>query len=186
MSQVIGVDLVPLEYPARLATLLAHGVGLWDVIAEARRDGSLDSNIKQHRGNDLPGLIQSLPALTTIGFNGRTAAKVGRKQIATLADQLNLIELPSSSPAYTMALARSAGLAGVTRQPLRHCRPRPAACGQPWLRACTASGGRRARSIPVHPCAPNRWRPSCWPWCAPSSRARAVYSATTTRTVDSR
>ncbi|MYM29981.1 DNA-deoxyinosine glycosylase [Duganella sp. CY15W] len=106
MSQVIGVDLVPLEYPARLATLLAHGVGLWDVIAEARRDGSLDSNIKQHRGNDLPGLIQSLPALTTIGFNGRTAAKVGRKQIATLADQLNLIELPSSSPAYTMALAQ--------------------------------------------------------------------------------
>ena len=106
MSQVIGVDLAPLEYPARLATLLAHGVGLWDVIAEARRDGSLDSNIKQHRGNDLPGLIQSLPALTTIGFNGRTAAKVGRKQIATLADQLNLIELPSSSPAYTMALAQ--------------------------------------------------------------------------------
>lgn len=106
MSQVIGVDLVALEYPARLATLLAHGVGLWDVIAEARRDGSLDSNIKQHRGNDLPGLIQSLPALTTIGFNGRTAAKVGRKQIATLADQLNLIELPSSSPAYTMALAQ--------------------------------------------------------------------------------
>jgi len=106
MSQVIGVDLVPLEYPARLATLLAHGVGLWDVIAEARRDGSLDSNIKQHRGNDLPGLIQSLPALTTIGFNGRTAAKVGRKQIATLADQLNLIELPSSSPAHTMALAQ--------------------------------------------------------------------------------
>ncbi|SHN26883.1 hypoxanthine-DNA glycosylase [Duganella sacchari] len=106
MSQVIGVDLVPLEYPARLTTLLAHGVGLWDVIAEARRDGSLDSNIKQHRSNDLPGLIQSLPALTTIGFNGRTAAKVGRKQIATLADQLNLIELPSSSPAYTMALAQ--------------------------------------------------------------------------------
>jgi len=42
---VLGVSLLPLAYEQRLSTLLAHGVGLWDVIAEAERTGSLDAAI---------------------------------------------------------------------------------------------------------------------------------------------
>src|ERR1700693_6168873 len=53
MSEVIGMNLVPLDYRARLQALLAHGVGLWDVVAEAHRPGSLDSRIRNRNDNDL-------------------------------------------------------------------------------------------------------------------------------------
>ena len=37
VGEVIGVDLYEMAYEARLATLLEHRIGLWDVIANARR-----------------------------------------------------------------------------------------------------------------------------------------------------
>ncbi len=43
MAEVIGLDLLPLDYVSRLQALLANGIGLWDVVAEADREGSLDS-----------------------------------------------------------------------------------------------------------------------------------------------
>ena len=43
MGLVIGEALESLDYNARLATLLRHRVGLWDVVAEAAREGSLDA-----------------------------------------------------------------------------------------------------------------------------------------------
>lgn len=106
ISQVIGIDLVELDYEERLATLLNHGVGLWDVIADAKREGSLDANIKEHQANDLAGLISSLPNLAVIAFNGRTAAKLGTKQLTRLSPRLRLVELPSSSPAFTLPVGK--------------------------------------------------------------------------------
>jgi hypoxanthine-DNA glycosylase len=105
MSEVIGVDLVPLDYRSRLSTLLDHGVGLWDVVAEAHRPGSLDSRIRDRNDNDLPGLLAALPNLKTIAFNGGTAAKVGLKVLGEQASHYQIVLLPSSSPAYTMAYA---------------------------------------------------------------------------------
>jgi hypoxanthine-DNA glycosylase len=105
MSAVIGVELVPLDYATRLATLLAHGVGLWDVVAEAQRDGSLDSNIRQRDDNDLIGLLQRFPAIAQIAFNGGTAARLGLKVLGDRARHYKIVELPSSSPAYTIAYA---------------------------------------------------------------------------------
>ncbi|MDB5961549.1 MAG: glycosylase [Massilia sp.] len=105
MSEVVGVSLVPLAYPDRLATLLAHGVGLWDVVAEAQRHGSLDSKIRDRDDNDLPGLLARFPAIGAIAFNGGTAAKLGIKVLGARAARYTLFELPSSSPAYTLAYA---------------------------------------------------------------------------------
>ncbi|MBA5606478.1 DNA-deoxyinosine glycosylase [Duganella sp. FT3S] len=102
MSQVLDIDLVALEYAARLQALLAHGVGLWDVVAEAERTGSLDSGIRDHASNDLLALVASLPQLGLIAFNGGTAARLGRKQLASDAARWRLLDLPSSSPAYTL------------------------------------------------------------------------------------
>ncbi|WP_420997040.1 DNA-deoxyinosine glycosylase [Cupriavidus sp. 30B13] len=104
-GEVIGEDLAGMDYPARLRTLLAHRVGLWDVVAEARRDGSLDSNIRDHAGNDLPGLIASLPGLAAIAFNGGTAARIGMKALGAMGDRHQIVRLPSSSPAYTLPYA---------------------------------------------------------------------------------
>lgn len=105
MSEVTGVNLVALDYEARLAALLAHGIGLWDVVAQARREGSLDSQIRGHVGNDLAGLVESLPRLNTIAFNGGTAARLGSKALGDLAQRYRIVNLPSSSPAYTAPYA---------------------------------------------------------------------------------
>lgn len=105
MSDVIGLDLRPLEYQPRLQALLAHGIGLWDVVAEADREGSLDSRIRGHVGNDLIGLLAGLPNLATIAFNGGTAARLGMKVLGRHAHRYRIVPLPSSSPAYTLAYA---------------------------------------------------------------------------------
>lgn len=98
VGPVIGCDLAALAYADRLATLLAHHVGLWDVIASATRPGSLDAAIRDAEHNPLTDLVAKLPALRAVGFNGAKAAQAGRKLLATSA--LTLIALPSSSPAH--------------------------------------------------------------------------------------
>jgi len=101
LGAVLDADLRALDYPARLDALLARRIGLWDVVAEARRTGSLDGNIRDHAPNDLAGLVSGLPSLRAIGFNGGTSARIGQRQLATLADPPHFLALPSSSPAYT-------------------------------------------------------------------------------------
>lgn len=105
LGEVLGIELKSLPYDARLATLLARGVGLWDVVAQAHRSGSLDSNIRERDDNDLVALIAGLPRLATIAFNGGTAARLGLKVLGEHAQRYRIVSLPSSSPAYTLAYA---------------------------------------------------------------------------------
>ncbi len=104
MSGVLGHDLVALGYEARLAALSAAHIGLWDVVASARREGSTDAAIRDHIGNDLPALVATLPHLRAIGFNGATAFRHGSKQLEGVTD-VALIALPSSSPLHTVGAA---------------------------------------------------------------------------------
>ena len=105
MSAVLDSDLVPLPYPKRLAALLAAGVGLWDVVGAAVRPGSLDGSIRKAEANALGELAAGLPRLKAVGFNGGKSWAMGRPRLAHLAD-VALLPLPSSSPAYTLALER--------------------------------------------------------------------------------
>lgn len=95
---VIGQDLAPLDYDARLAALLSARIGLWDTVASARRTGSLDAAIREAEPNALADLVASLPELRAVGFNGATSARIGMPQLADTS--LALIPLPSSSPAH--------------------------------------------------------------------------------------
>ena len=95
---VIGQDLGALEYTERLAALGSAGIGLWDTVASARREGSLDSALREVDAAALGGLIATLPALHAIAFNGATSARIGRRALGETA--LALLDLPSSSPAY--------------------------------------------------------------------------------------
>ncbi|MBU1384070.1 MAG: DNA-deoxyinosine glycosylase [Alphaproteobacteria bacterium] len=104
---VIGSDLVVLPYEERLAALNRAGVGLWDVIASAERPGSLDAAIRQPEAADLCGLVQGLPELRAVAFNGAKAAKLGRAALGETPG-LALIDLPSSSPAHARPLADKA------------------------------------------------------------------------------
>lgn len=105
LGEVLQIELTSLPYDARLAALLAHGVGLWDVVAQAQRIGSLDSNIRARDDNDLPALLARYPAIATIAFNGGTALKLGLKVLGDDAKRYRIVALPSSSPAYTLAYA---------------------------------------------------------------------------------
>lgn len=99
MAEVTGEDLPVLPYDERLARLIAHRIGLWDVIATARREGSLDAAIRDATNRDLAGFAATLPDLAAIAFNGGEAARRGRQQLAGV-DRYALIDLPSSSAAY--------------------------------------------------------------------------------------
>lgn len=108
VGEVIDADLRGMSYEGRLATLLAHGIGLWDVVAQAHRSGSLDSNIRQRNDNDLLGLLARHPNIKAIAFNGGTAAKLGIKVLGEQATAFQVVGLPSSSPAHTLAYADKA------------------------------------------------------------------------------
>jgi hypoxanthine-DNA glycosylase len=99
ISRVVERDLVPLDYEARLAALLDARVGLWDTVAAATRKGSLDADIRLHAASDLAALVETLPRLRAVAFNGGTSARIGRAQLAGV-ERIDLVDLPSSSPAY--------------------------------------------------------------------------------------
>ncbi len=106
VGAVIGRELVPLDYEARLEALLEAGVGLWDTVAAATRRGSLDADIRLHAASDLAALAATLPDLEAVGFNGGTSARIGRAQLAQAPAGIDLVDLPSSSPAYTLPFER--------------------------------------------------------------------------------
>jgi len=101
VGQIIEQDFVGMDYPRRLAALIEAGIGLWDVVGSAVRPGSLDASIREPQANDLVALVDRLPQLAAVGFNGGKSASIGR---AALAGRLGLalVPLPSSSPAYTL------------------------------------------------------------------------------------
>ena len=98
IGSVIAQDLASLDYEARLGALNLANVGLWDTVASARREGSLDGALREVEGNPLGDLVATLPNLRATGFNGATAAKFGRRALGDTA--LALVDLPSSSPAF--------------------------------------------------------------------------------------
>ena len=106
LEVVTGKPLETLGYEERLERLVARGIALWDVIHAARREGSLDQAISQVEQRDLAGFVRGLPDLRAIGFNGGTAARIGRRALGR--SELALVDLPSSSPAYTLPFADKA------------------------------------------------------------------------------
>jgi len=100
MGEVLDEPLAPLAYEDRLARLAARGVGLWDVVARARRQGSLDAALREAEANDLEAFVGGLPQLRAVGFNGGVSARIGQAALAGQAGRLALIPLPSSSPAF--------------------------------------------------------------------------------------
>src|SRR5213075_3001048 len=88
-------------YDDRLIRLAIRGIALWDVVGEAHRQGSLDGAIRNPSMNQLIEFVATHPRLKAVAFNGKTAARLGRMALAGL--DVQLIDLPSSSPAYTLA-----------------------------------------------------------------------------------
>lgn len=96
LSALWGVDLVGLPYARRVAEVRRRGLGLWDVYASCRRQGSLDSAIEDAAFNDLPSLKRRAPGLRLVAHNGAESARA-MKQVQALG--LPVLRLPSTSPA---------------------------------------------------------------------------------------
>ena len=96
LSTLWNADLLALPYAKRLQEIHAHGLGLWDVYAACRREGSLDSAIKDAQLNDLASLKRRAPHLSAIAHNGGESARVMK---VTAALGVAVIRLPSTSPA---------------------------------------------------------------------------------------
>ena len=96
MSALLQEELSALTYAQRLQVLRRRGLGLWDVYAECRREGSLDSAIRDARLNDLAGLRRRAPGLRAVAHNGSESARAMRIT-ATLG--VPVLRLPSTSPA---------------------------------------------------------------------------------------
>jgi double-stranded uracil-DNA glycosylase len=107
LGAAIGEQLADLTYEQRLSRLAARGIALWDVVGEARRQGSLDGAIRDATANRLADFVRTHPRLKAVAFYGKTAARLGRMALNGI-EGIELIELPSSSPAYTLALVQKA------------------------------------------------------------------------------
>ena len=106
VGRVVGEELAALDYEARLDRLMENRIGLWDVIAQASRRGSLDQAIRNAGHNPLADFFATFPGLEAVAFNGATAALAGRRLLGELP--LTFIDLPSSSPANTSPLEEKA------------------------------------------------------------------------------
>jgi hypoxanthine-DNA glycosylase len=96
LSALWGVDLCALPYRRRLVLVRARGLGIWDIYASCRREGSLDSAIEDGVFNDFAALKRRAPAITLVAHNGGESASA-----ASLLHELGYatVRLPSTSPA---------------------------------------------------------------------------------------
>lgn len=97
LGALLAEPLAALSYADRAARVLAHGVGIWDVLDACRRPGSLDADIRDARSNDFAVLRGLAPRLRRVLFNGGTAGHFAR-QFAEAGFATAV--LPSSSPAH--------------------------------------------------------------------------------------
>lgn len=102
VGELIGAPLPALPYRRRLAALRAHGIGLWDVIVECERRGSLDGAIRNAEHGEIDRARSVATHLALVCFNGQTA---GRAEPAWRGAGYATLVLPSSSPAYTRPFA---------------------------------------------------------------------------------
>jgi len=122
LGSALGENLAELDYALRLERLAAHEIALWDVVAEAKRQGSLDGAIRAATPNELAQFVATHPRLAAVAFNGKTSAAIGKR--ALRGTDLAILQLPSSSAALTRPFAEKAAawaaiarFIGVAREP---------------------------------------------------------------------
>lgn len=96
------------DYQTRIKKMLGRKIGLWDVLAQCEREGSLDSAIKSDSVvvNDFVALFNQYPRIHTVAFNGKTAQKLFNRHVLPQliesqfnTDKIRWLNLPSTSPA---------------------------------------------------------------------------------------
>jgi hypoxanthine-DNA glycosylase len=93
-------------YEQRVATLIRHGVAVWDVLASSVRPGSMDADIDRDAAvtNDFASFFKAQPDIGLVCFNGKTAWQLFDRLVAPViengSNRRRYQRLPSTSPAY--------------------------------------------------------------------------------------
>ena len=87
-------------YAERVSIIKDHGVAVWDVLKLCRREGSLDSNIRDEVPNDFEAFFHRHPRIERVVLNGRKAAKSFEAYVRPVQPELDVRAAPSTSPAF--------------------------------------------------------------------------------------
>lgn len=93
---------LPSDYRNRTKLLKKRRIALWDIAQSCSRPGSLDSDMRAVRPNDIPALLRAHPDIRAVAFNGQTARKLYDRFFERF-EHINYIALPSTSPIPTAA-----------------------------------------------------------------------------------
>lgn len=97
-------DTLPVSdsFEEKIQLLQKNKIGLWDVLENCERKGSLDIYIKNHKENDFETLFKQYPTIHTIVFNGKESHKYFIKKFGQI-EGITYYVMPSTSPANTMS-----------------------------------------------------------------------------------
>lgn len=97
-------DQLPVSsiFEEKVQLLKKNKIGIWDVLENCERKGSLDIHIKNHRANDFQSLFKKYPKIKTIIFNGKESHKYFLKSFGQIKG-ITYRVMPSTSPANTMS-----------------------------------------------------------------------------------
>jgi hypoxanthine-DNA glycosylase len=98
---VFSNGVIPDAFTEKISFIQQNKIGLWDVIANCERKGSLDIHIKNHKENDIPALLQQFPKIKKILFNGKESHRYFMKKFGNI-DEIEFHLMPSTSPANTI------------------------------------------------------------------------------------
>ena len=93
---------IPENFEAKVQFLRSNKIGLWDVLENCERKGSLDIHIKNQKVNDFEVLLNEFPSITKIIFNGKQSHAFFYKRFG-LIEGITYFVTPSTSPVNTMA-----------------------------------------------------------------------------------
>ena len=89
------------NYNEKINFLNKHYIALWDVYCSAQRKGSLDSDIKNGKFNDLNHFMNTYTNIKTILVNGKKAEMAFKQYLKKENINYNYKYVPSSSSANT-------------------------------------------------------------------------------------
>ena len=102
MSKLLGFE-DDLPYNKRAEIIVSHHIAIWDVINRCKREGSLDSAIKNSKVNDFGKFFGEHREIKHIFFNGQRAYGEYKRYALPILDdkykKIPLSVLPSTSPA---------------------------------------------------------------------------------------
>jgi len=100
MGELMGFSMEA-PYAERLDALRKNRIALWDSLKSCRREGSLDSDIKDAVPNDFAEFFEKHPKIKKIVFNGKSAQRLFLKFNAELVPgNIRMTSAPSTSPAH--------------------------------------------------------------------------------------